>query len=142
MIGTLVLSHGCAARELVAAAQKISGSALYVEALCLEWDDSVEAAREKVATAISRLDQGDGVLILTDMYGGTPSNVAKTFYAAGKVEILAGVNLPMVLRLACRPCGDDDVTVVAQWLQKKAEQSHCLMSERALRCALAPGDCT
>jgi mannose PTS system EIIA component len=132
MIGTLVLTHGGTARELVAAAQKISGSALGVEALCLEWDDTVEAAREKVSAAIIRLDQGDGVLILTDMFGGTPSNIATAFFSPGKVEVLAGVNLPMVLRLSCRPAGEDDLTVVAEWLQKKAEQSHCLASARIM----------
>jgi len=100
MIGKLILTHGGLARELVSAAQVISGRLNGFEALSLDWNDTFEEARAKVRAAIERLDEGQGVLILTDMYGGTPSNVAVTFLESGKVEVLTGVNLPMVLRLA------------------------------------------
>ena len=102
MIGKLVLTHGGLARELLAAAQVIAGSTEGFEALSLDWNDPFESARAKVAAAVARLDQGEGVLILTDMFGGTPCNVALTFQRPGTVEILTGVNLPMVLRLACQ----------------------------------------
>ena len=81
--------------QLLAAANVISGRLDGFEALSLEWSDGFDEARPKVAAALERLDQGQGVLILTDMYGGTPCNVALTFYEAGKVEVLTGVNLPV-----------------------------------------------
>ena len=102
MIGKLILTHGGLARELLAAANVISGRLTGFEALSLDWSDGFDEARAKVAAALERLDQGQGVLILTDMYGGTPCNIAMTFYQPGKVEVLTGVNLPMVLRLACQ----------------------------------------
>lgn len=139
MIGKLILTHGALAKELLAAAQVISGRLNGIEALALDWNDTFDEARAKVRTAIARLDTGDGVLILTDMYGGTPCNVAGTFLQQGKVEILTGVNLPMVLRLACQaeePRGLDDL---ARRLQNKGQRSLCLVSEmQPKRCEPAP----
>jgi len=130
MIGTLILTHGGMARELLAAAQKISAAPLSgVEALALDWQEPFDAARVRVAAAIDRLDQGQGVLILTDMYGSTASNVALSFYEPGKVEILSGVNLPMILRLTCGPCSNDTLCERAHWLLAKAQKSLCVASD-------------
>jgi PTS system mannose-specific IIA component len=129
MIGKLILTHGGLARELLSAAQVISGQLFGFEALCLDWNDGVEEAKAQIAAAIQRLDQGQGVLILTDMYGGTPCNVATAFSQPGKVEILTGVNLPMVLRLACQSVEDGSLSDVAHWLQAKAQRSLCLVSD-------------
>jgi mannose PTS system EIIA component len=129
MIGKLILTHGGLARELLAAAQVISGRLSGFEALSLDWTEGVEEARTKVKLAIERLDQGQGVLILTDMYGGTPCNVALSFLQPGRVEILTGVNLPMVLRLACQADGQENVEDVAHWLQAKAQRSLCVASD-------------
>jgi PTS system mannose-specific IIA component len=129
MIGKLVLTHGGLARELLAAAAVIAGNTEGFEALSLEWNDDFEAARAKVAAALARLDQGEGVLILTDMFGGTPSNVALTFQQPGRIEILTGVNLPMVVRLACQGLEQRGLTEVARWLQVKGQRSVCLASE-------------
>ncbi len=131
MIGKLVLTHGGLARELLAAATVIAGNADGFEALSLEWNDNFEVAKGKVAAAVARLEQGDGILILTDMFGGTPCNVALTFQQPGKVEILTGVNLPMVLRLACQGSEKRGVTEVARWLQAKGQRSVCLASDLA-----------
>jgi len=130
MIGKLILTHGGLARELLAAAQVISGRLSGFEALSLDWNDTFEEAKAKVRAAIDRLEDGHGVLILTDMYGGTPSNVAVTFLQPGKVEVLTGVNLPMVLRLACQQT-EEPVTLegMARWLQGKGQRSLCLVSE-------------
>src|ERR1700759_200546 len=76
MIGKLILTHGGLARELLAAAQVISGRLAGIEALSLDWNDTFDEARAKVRAALERLDEGQGVLILTDMYGSTPTNVA------------------------------------------------------------------
>lgn len=133
MIGKLILTHGGLARELLAAAQVISGRVPAFEALSLDWSEGFEEARGKVSAAIERLDEGQGVLILTDMYGGTPCNIAMTFLVPGKVEVITGVNLPMVLRLACQggECanGGGNVAEVAHWLQTKAQHSHCVGSD-------------
>jgi PTS system mannose-specific IIA component len=130
MIGKLILTHGGVARELLAAANVISGRLSGFEALSLDWSDGFDEARVKVAAALERLDQGQGVLILTDMFGGTPCNISMTFYAPGKVEILTGVNLPMVLRMACQIKEEEtSVSDLARWLQDKAQRSVCLAGE-------------
>jgi len=129
MIGKLILTHGGLARELLSAAQTISGRMSRFEALSLDWNDGIEEAKAQISAAIARLDEGQGVLILTDMYGGTPCNVATVFQQPGKVEILTGVNLPMVLRLACQSVEDGNLTDVAHWLQAKAQRSLCLVSD-------------
>lgn len=138
MIGKLILTHGGLARELLAAAQVISGHLSAFEALSLDWSDGVEEARRKVREALGRLDQGEGVLILTDMYGGTPCNIAMSFLDPGKVEVLTGVNLPMVLRLACRQGAEEGtVAEVAHWVQVKAQHSFCVGSDmvQAKKCS-------
>ena len=130
MIGKLILTHGGLARELLAAAQIISGRLCGFEALSLDWNDTFDEARAKVRAAVERLDEGQGVLILTDMYGGTPSNVAVSFLGSAKVEVLTGVNLPMVLKLACQQAEEPlELVAMARWLQAKAQRSLCLGSE-------------
>ncbi len=136
MIGRLILTQGGLAQELLAAAATITGpnqagQMAGYEALSLDWHEPVEQAKEKVRAALERLDQGEGVLILTDMYGGTPCNVALSFLATGKVEVLTGVNLPMVVRLTCPGLDGLDVTELGKWLQAKAQRSVCLASDVA-----------
>lgn len=131
MIGALILSHGRLAAELLAAAQVIAGALPGFEALSLDWSDRFDEAQVKVREALTRLDQGDGVLVLTDMFGGTPCNVSLTFLQPGRVEVLTGVNLPMVLRLACMPRPEMGVHDLALWLREKGKQSICLASETA-----------
>lgn len=130
MIGKLILTHGGLARELLSAANVISGRLDGFEALSLDWTEGFDEARGKVSSALERLDTGQGVLILTDMYGGTPCNIAMTFFKAGKVEVLTGVNLPMVLRLACQAEADEtSVTDLARALQAKGQKSVCLAGD-------------
>ncbi|PYS95262.1 MAG: PTS fructose transporter subunit IIA [Acidobacteria bacterium] len=97
--GLLVLTHGGLAFELVRALERIVGSVDRVRALSIGWDDDLAAARREVQEAITEVDPGGGVLILTDMFGGTPTNVALSFLRDG-VEILTGVNLPMIVKFA------------------------------------------
>jgi PTS system mannose-specific IIA component len=139
MIGKLLLTHGGLARELLAAADKISGRRSGFEALSLDWSEGFDQARVQVGEALKRLDQGEGVLILTDVYGGTPCNVAMTFYQPGRVEVLAGVNLPMILRMTCQAGmdGGRSVSELARVLQEKGQRGVCLASdlEEGRRCA-------
>lgn len=100
MVGTLILTHGGLANELLAAAEVITGKLRGFESLGLAWSEGVDEARARIAASVARLDTGDGVLILTDMFGGTPSNLGLTFLEANRVEIITGVNLPMLIKLA------------------------------------------
>ena len=100
MIGVVVVTHGQLATELVNAAETIVGDLPQFAAVSIGWHDAVELAREEIEQAVARVDSGTGVIVLTDMFGGTPSNLAITFLAEGRVEVITGVNLPMLLKLA------------------------------------------
>ena len=100
MIGIVVVSHGKLARELVAATEHVVGPQEYFQAISIEADDDMEARREQIIETARACDQGKGVIILTDMFGGTPSNLAISVMPKGKIEVLAGVNLPMLIKLA------------------------------------------
>ncbi len=102
LIGVVVVTHGQLATELVNAAEMITGDLPRFAAVSIGWHDDVETAREAIAAAIERVrgDTQAGVLILTDMFGGTASNLGITFLEAGRVEVITGVNLPMLLKLA------------------------------------------
>jgi PTS system mannose-specific IIA component len=100
LIGIIVVTHGQLANELVNAAQTIVGELPQFVAVSMGWHDDPTAAREAISGAIARLQGADGVLILTDMFGGTPSNLGLTFLEANRVEIITGVNLPMLIKLA------------------------------------------
>jgi PTS system mannose-specific IIA component len=100
MIGVVVVTHGQLATELVNAAEMIVGDLPRFAAVSIGWHDDTQDAREEIAQAIGRVRQQGGVLILTDMFGGTPSNLAMTFLDQDKVEVITGVNLPMLIKLA------------------------------------------
>ena len=100
MIGLVVVTHGQLATELVNAAEMIVGDLPRVAAVSIGWHEDAADAREAIGQAIARVDQGAGVLVLTDMFGGTPSDLAMSFLAGGNVEVVTGVSLPMLIRLA------------------------------------------
>ncbi len=101
MIGVVIVTHCHLAEELICAAQLVVGEELkQFQAVPVEPKDGSEAIREKILAAIRKVDSGQGVLILTDMYGGTPSNISLSFLEDKKVEVITGVNLPMLLKLA------------------------------------------
>jgi PTS system mannose-specific IIA component len=100
MIGIVVVTHGQLAIELVNAAETIVGDLPQFAAVSIGWHDDVDDAREEIKQAIARVQGTDGVLILTDMFGGTPANLGLTFLEADRVEVITGVNLPMLIKLA------------------------------------------
>jgi len=100
MIGVVVVTHGQLATELVNAAEMIVGELPGFAAVSIGWHDDTQDAREEIGQAIARVQQGQGVLILTDMFGGTSSNLAMTFLGQDNVEVITGVNLPMLIKLA------------------------------------------
>ena len=100
MIGVLIIAHSDLAGELISAAEHIVGKMEHVVGVGVTPHQSVEQLRSQIAQAIKAVNKGDGVLILTDMFGGTPSNISLSFLDEDKVEVLTGVNLPMVVRMA------------------------------------------
>lgn len=98
-IGGVIVSHGQVANELLAAAEAVVGDLSHITAVSIGWHDDVEMAKDEIARAIANVSTGNGVLILTDMFGGTPTNIAAMFLDED-IEIITGVNLPMVIKLA------------------------------------------
>src|SRR3954451_15302057 len=100
MIGVIVVTHGQLATELLNAAETIVGELPGFAAVSIGWHEDASDAREEIEQALGRVQQGQGVLILTDMFGGTPSNLAMSFLGQNNVEVITGVNLPMLIKLA------------------------------------------
>ena len=100
MIGLVLVTHGRLAAEFVAALEHVVGPQERVRAVCIGADDDIEARRAEIVFAIREVDDGAGVVVLTDMFGGTPSNLAISTMDRKGVEVIAGVNLPMLIKLA------------------------------------------
>ena len=100
MIGMVLVTHGRLAAEFVAALEHIVGPQQAIAAICIGPDDDMEQRRREILESVARVENGDGVVLLTDMFGGTPSNLAISVLDRAKVEVIAGVNLPMLITLA------------------------------------------
>ena len=100
MIGVLLVTHGRLAEELKSATEHVVGPQQALRTVCIGPQDDMESRREEILEAIKAVDSGDGVILLTDMFGGTPSNLAISAMGSGNVEVIAGVNLPMLIKLA------------------------------------------
>ena len=132
MARILVVTQGALAQELVHGAHTIAGQSDRLETVSLAWDESPMISERKVAAALEEggrdgdaEEDNQGVLILTDLLGGTPFNVAIKFARPGRVEVLSGVNLAMVVRLCCPGCRERSVGELATWLEEKGRQSIC-----------------
>jgi PTS system mannose-specific IIA component len=106
MIGALVVTHGHLGQELVAAAEMIVGEISHIRAVSIGWHDDVNEAQKDIEKKIGEVEGGKGVLILTDMFGGTPSNIAFSLHDPGKIDIVTGVNLPMIIKIVSQKEGD------------------------------------
>ena len=100
MIGMVLVTHGRLAAEFVAALEHVVGAQTQIAAVCIGPDDDMEQRRQEILRRIAEVDSGDGAVLLTDMFGGTPSNLAISIMDKAKVEVIAGVNLPMLIKLA------------------------------------------
>ncbi len=100
MIGLILVTHGRLGEEFVHAMQHVVGRQEAIATVCIGPNDDMERRRKEIADAIRAVDSGEGAIILTDLFGGTPSNLAISLMQAGKVEVIAGINLPMLIRLA------------------------------------------
>jgi PTS system mannose-specific IIA component len=100
MIGLVLVTHGKLAEEFRLALEHVVGPQKSIETVCIGPEDDMDMRRTDIMNAVSRVDDGNGVIILTDMFGGTPSNLSISVMASGKTEVIAGVNLPMLIKLA------------------------------------------
>ncbi len=129
MIGALIVTHGNLAHELLNAAKQIEADVSGIEAVALEWTDSVDAAREKIRLALERVGSDRDVIIFTDMFGGTPSNISLSFLEKGRVEIITGVNLPMIVKFATVKQESKDVCTLAHLISEKGSKAIRVASE-------------
>lgn len=134
MIGLVLVTHGRLAEQFVTAMEHVVGKQERVATICIEADDDMESRRGDIAEAISQVDDGNGVILLTDLFGGTPSNLAISLMEAGRIEVIAGINLPMLIRLggarkamkvvdavnAARDAGRKYITVASEMLRQTA----------------------
>jgi len=126
MTNVLIVSHGRLAAELLAAGRTIAGSVEKCEALCLDWQASAEQIAAAIAQAIEGLlKESDAVLVLTDIFGSTPTNAALKLRQPGRVAVVAGVNLPMVVRLSCARPRQMPLAEMAAWIEGKGRSSIC-----------------
>jgi len=128
VIGVVVVTHGQLATELVNAAEMIVGDLPQFTAVSIGWHDDVNDAREDIAQAIDRVRAEEGVLLLTDMFGGTPTNIAASFLGRAPVEVVTGVNLPMVIKLATQEA-DETLPDLARRIRDQGQQQIHLASE-------------
>ena len=126
-IAGVIVTHGHLAGELLAAAEMIVGPISHIAAVSIGWHDDVDAARDEVQRAITRVSQGAGVLLLTDMFGGTPTNIASMFLEEGVIEVVTGVNLPMVIKLAAS-AGEESLAEIAPKIRDQGRQGIYLAS--------------
>jgi PTS system mannose-specific IIA component len=134
MIGLVLVTHGKLADEFVRAMQHVVGRQEAVETVCIGPNDDMELRRKDIAAAVKTVDSGSGAIVLTDLFGGTPSNLAISLMKKGKVEVIAGINLPMLIRLAkarncmglpeataaARDAGRNYITVASEFLGQDA----------------------
>ena len=130
MIGILVVTHGRLASELVTAAEMIAGDIPNVIAVSIGWHDHPDESQEEIRNAIERVERGQGTVLLTDMFGGTPSNLSLAFLEEGRVEVITGVNLPMLIKLvSLREDEKGNLRSVARQISGQGKESIYLASD-------------
>ncbi len=131
MLGILVLTHGSLGKEFLDAAFRILGQEdPSVASLCIEWDQDSAGAQENLRKTLKKIQEShDTVLILTDLFGGTPTNLAMTFYKAGKVEILTGMNLPMLIKAILMRKSETPLLDALAILREKGQSAIVSVSE-------------
>jgi len=129
MIGILIATHGDLGRELIHAAELIKGKLNHIACVRIDETKSVEQINKEISTAIKNLDQGQGVLILTDLFGGTPSNISLSFLKKSNVEVVTGVNLPMMLKLSAAQNEEMSLTEFASLITEYGKKNIYSASE-------------
>lgn len=129
MIGVLLVTHGKLAEELRAAALTIQPEIAQIVAVSLEWSQTGDDARERIAQGLVEADEGEGAVILTDMFGGTPTNLTLSFLKKDRVEIVTGLNLPMVLKCATLQKSGKSVSEIAHLAKDRGQRSITVASD-------------
>jgi mannose PTS system EIIA component len=124
MIGGIIVSHGKLAEELLNALTIILGEAPNIESISIGWYDDVEDSKKKISQSLKRVDQKNGVIIFTDMFGGTPSNLSFSFLKDGQVEIVTGINLPMLIKFVSLQRGNDLKDVAKKVVEQGKKNIH------------------
>ncbi len=132
MIGMVLVTHGQLAAEFKAALEHVVGPQELLETISINPDDDMDANRQKIITAVTQVNKGDGVVILTDLFGGTPSNLALSCMANCNVEVVAGINLPMLIKLAC--IRQDESLAEAVNKAQEAGRKHINIASQILLC--------
>ena len=127
-IGGVIVTHGHLASEFIAAAEMIVGPMPHVTPASIDWHDDVDVARAELERAIVRVSRGHGVLLLTDMFGGAPTDIASMFLDDEKIEVVTGVNLPMLLKLADQS-DNESLAQVAQRVREAGKEGIHLAGE-------------
>jgi len=107
MIGLVLVTHGHLADEFIAAVEHVVGPQTAIQSVCIGADDDMDQRRQDIVDAVADVETGNGVIVLTDMFGGTPSNLAISIMDQANIEVIAGINLPMLIKLATVREGDD-----------------------------------
>lgn len=128
LIGTVVVAHGNIGVEMVRVARSIVTDAAPMVGVALEHDEDVLKMREKILTAVREVDRGGGILLLSDMFGGTPSNLCLSFLEEGRIEVITGVNLPMCIKLASFR-GDRSLAEIAAFIREYGQKNIALAGE-------------
>ncbi len=128
LVGALVVTHGRLGQELVSAAQAIVGEISYIAAVSIGWNDDVDESKKKIEQAVAEVDQGKGVILLTDMFGGTPSNLSFPLLKKNELDIVTGVNLPMVIKVA-NQSGTDSLSELVTKVKKQGQSHISIASE-------------
>lgn len=129
MVGAVIVTHGNLAREFLEATQRIVGPTEAIRAVSIDWDDEVSEARRLIQEAIEKVDDDGRVLIFTDMFGGTPTNVSLSFLEEDHVEIVTGVNLPMLIKLTSLQNSEAPLLEVARQVRERGQKSVYVASE-------------
>jgi PTS system mannose-specific IIA component len=124
MIGGIIVSHGKLAEELLNALTIILGEVVNMEAISIGWYDDVEDSKRKINQSLKRVDQKNGVLIFTDMFGGTPSNLSFSFLKDDRIEIITGVNLPMLIKFVSLQRGNKLKEVAKKVVEQGKKNIH------------------
>ena len=128
MIGIIIVTHGNLALELKSAMEHILGVQKNIEIICISSDDDLDERKNDIKSSIKKIDNNNGIVMLTDMFGGTPSNLAISFLKTGKIEIISGVNLPMLVKLIGLR-DSNDLSGVAQETKDSAQKYISIASE-------------
>jgi len=127
-VAGVLVTHGRLGSELLTAAETIIGTISHVAAVSIGWHDDVDAASDEIERAVTRVSEGRGVLLLTDLFGGTPTNIASMFLKEGEAEVVTGVNLPMVIKLASQT-GEESLAEVARRVRDQGREGIYLAGE-------------